>query len=156
MAGLHDRVERAEVIARSPGQIEKVTDSVYSVKAQSGNGVYLMSSEAGRWKCLCPDFNSHSLLCKHILAVQLKLKGITVQAAFEGEFKRPRPTYRQNWTAYNAAQKAQPVWFGRVWLTWSRTWRTLRLRSGRVDRGSRSGTRFTAPWSEPPRGTLFG
>jgi len=114
MAGLHDRVERAEVIARSPGQIEKVTDSVYSVKAQSGDGVYLVSSEAGRWKCLCPDYNSHNLPCKHILAVQLKLKGITIQTAFEGEAKRPRHTYRQNWPAYNAAQMAQPVWFGRV------------------------------------------
>ncbi len=114
MAGLHDRVERAEVIARSPGQIEKVTESIYSVKAQSGDGVYLVSSEAGRWKCLCPDFTSHNLPCKHVLAVQLKLKGITVQAAFEGESKRPRLTYRQDWHAYNEAQKAQPIQFGRV------------------------------------------
>ncbi|HTS33915.1 MAG TPA: transposase [Thermoplasmata archaeon] len=114
MTGLHDRVERAEVIARLPGQIEKVTDSVYSVKAQSGDGVYLVSSEAGRWKCLCPDYNSHNLPCKHILAVRLKLKGITTQSTLENESKRPRHAYGQNWPAYNAAQMAQPVWFGRV------------------------------------------
>jgi len=114
MAGLHERVERAEVIARAPGQIEKVTESIYSVKAQSGDGVYLVSTEAGRWKCLCPDFTSHNLPCKHVLAVQLKLKGITVQAAFEGESKRPRRTYRQDWHAYNEAQKAEPRQFGKV------------------------------------------
>ncbi|MCI4372583.1 MAG: transposase, partial [Thermoplasmata archaeon] len=78
------------------------------------DGVYLVSSDAGRWKCLCPDFVSHNLPCKHILAVQLKLRGITAQTASEVESKRPRHSYRQNWTAYNAAQKAQPVWFGLV------------------------------------------
>jgi hypothetical protein len=114
MSELHDRVERGAAIARTAGAIEKVTGSVFAVQAQSGPGVYLVTSEAGRWKCTCPDFVGAGRPCKHVLAVQIQAKGLSVREAADIEAKRPRPTYHQNWPAYNAAQKAEPVQFGRV------------------------------------------
>ena len=71
MSELHDRVERGEAIARTPGAVEHVTGSVYAVRAQSGLGVYLVTFEGGRGKCTCPDFTTHSLACKHVVAARI-------------------------------------------------------------------------------------
>ena len=116
MAGLHDRVERGIAIARSPDDIEQVTESIFSVRSQDGKGVYLVTLEGGRAKCICPDFVAHNLPCKHVLAVQFKQKGLTPLEAAEVEAKRPRPTYRQNWTAYNGGQRAELAMFDEVLL----------------------------------------
>jgi transposase len=114
MAGLHGRVERGLAIATGPGQIEEIAPNVWSVPSQSGRGVYLVSLQRGVWRCICPDYTAHSFQCKHIVGVQLRLNGLSRLEATEVEAKRPRPTYRQNWPAYNAAQRSEAVNFGLV------------------------------------------
>lgn len=43
----------------------------YTVRSQSGNGVYeLMSTEQG-WLCSCPDHMYRGVVCKHIHAVEI-------------------------------------------------------------------------------------
>lgn len=114
MAGHQDRVERGEAIAAASGQIDRVAENLFSVQSQSGSGVYLVSSEKGQWKCICPDFLAHDLPCKHIVAVLLRQRGITTEEAAESESRRPRPTYRQDWPSYNQAQRAELRLFDEV------------------------------------------
>ena len=114
MRGLHGRVERGLAIASSPGQIDKIGDSLWFVRSQSGDGGYLVGLAKGRWKCNCPDFRAHDLPCKHLVAVRSHADGLARTEAEAVEARRPRPTYRQNWPAYNAAQNAEPVMFGEV------------------------------------------
>ena len=114
MADFRDRVEKGREIASEPGQIERVAKNIFSVRSQSGLGVYIVSSEGGHWKCICPDFLGHNLPCKHILAVRLHEKGFSVQTAVEQEKRRPKPTYGQDWSAYNQAQRAELRLFDEV------------------------------------------
>ncbi|MCI4356205.1 MAG: transposase [Thermoplasmata archaeon] len=73
-----------------------------------------MNHDGGRWKCTCPDFTTHSLPCKHILSVRLRNAGTRKPASEVLEARRPRPTYPQNWHAYNKAQNAELELFGQV------------------------------------------
>jgi len=114
MAGLHDRVERGLAIASTPDQIEQIAPNIYAVRSQSGNGVYLVTVERGSWKCICPDFTAHAFQCKHVISVQLYLKGITPKEVAEVETRRPRPTYRQMWPEYRLAQRAELRLFDEV------------------------------------------
>jgi hypothetical protein len=114
MGELHGRVERGLAIASGPGQIEQIAPNVWSVPSQSGTGVYLVSLERGVWKCICPYFVAHDIQCKHILAVHIRRNGLTRLQAAEAGAKQPRKTYRQNWPAYNAAQRSEAVNFGLV------------------------------------------
>jgi Transposase DDE domain/SWIM zinc finger len=114
MSEYRDRIVKAKEIASTPTVIERVAKNIFSVQSQSGSGVYLVSTEGTRWKCICPDFLGHDLPCKHILAVRLHEKGISVRAAVEQEKLRPKPTYRQDWSAYNRAQRAELRLFDEV------------------------------------------
>jgi hypothetical protein len=114
MADFRGRVEKGKEIASAPGQIEQVAKNIFSVQSQSGSGVYLVSTDGDRWKCICPDFLGHDLPCKHILAVRLHKKGFNVRKALEDERRRPKPTYGQDWTAYNQAQRAELRLFDEV------------------------------------------
>jgi hypothetical protein len=114
MADFRDRVEKGKEIASATGQIERVAKNVFSVRSQSGSGVYLVSTDGGHWKCICPDFLGHNLPCKHILAVRLHEKGISVRSAFDEEKHRPKRTYSQDWSAYNQAQRAELRMFDEV------------------------------------------
>lgn len=108
MAGLHDRVERGMAIAKTPGQIRLVADQLWFVNSQSGTGGYLVGkAKDGAWKCNCPDFRASDQACKHLVAVRVREDGLVRADAARQEARRPRPTYRQNWPAYNSAQNAE-------------------------------------------------
>lgn len=107
MSEFYHRVERGLAIAKAPGDIETVRDDLWSVRSQSSSGVYLVSRAGGRWNCICPDFVGQRMDCKHIIAVKIQLGVISPKAAVQLEATRPRPTYRQDWSAYNAAQRAE-------------------------------------------------
>jgi transposase-like protein len=65
---------RGQEIAQLEGQINRVDDSSYRVKSQSGNGNYeVLSTEIG-WLCSCPDHVYRGVKCKHVWAVEFSLK----------------------------------------------------------------------------------
>lgn len=55
--------------------------------------------------CTCRDFDSHRTKCKHIYAAEATLRresGLALPTP--DPEKKTRPTYKQEWSAYNAAQ----------------------------------------------------
>jgi transposase len=90
---------KAQEISAS-GRIQR-TDGGFLVPSQSGNGTYSVSLDCER-KCTCPDHLKHGLDCKHILAIEHWLAN-DEQATEPPTERATRPTYRQNWKAYNAA-----------------------------------------------------
>lgn len=48
------REERGQKIADLEGQVKRVDDLAYSVKSQSGNGVYCVTKVCGEWLCEHP------------------------------------------------------------------------------------------------------
>lgn len=80
----------------------------WTVPSQSGNGVYSVVLD-DQVSCPCEDFVLRLEPCKHIIAARLvrerdhggKSTGIVVDEAPK------RPTYKQNWKAYNAAQSIE-------------------------------------------------
>lgn len=96
------RIGRAKTIAATSGAIKKVKPGLYTVHSQSGVGLYRVENNGG-WKCNCPDFITNGRDCKHILAVHL------FNEALKGNIEEDcpeiiRPTYSQDWSAYNTAQ----------------------------------------------------
>ena len=101
------------------------TDNRYRVPSQKGKGHYLVHIDRKKgpeWQCSCADFEARKLPCKHVFAVQFTLEretkpdGTTAVAQTltvkQREAKAPqtvafRATYKQNWTAYNAAQRSE-------------------------------------------------
>src|SRR5437764_114825 len=75
-------------------------DKLWEVPSQSGKGKYTVDLE--KPSCTCPDFALRSLKCKHIYAVEYPLTPPTEARSTEAKTKRP--TYRQDWPAYHAAQ----------------------------------------------------
>ena len=82
-----DRITRGAQIASRPNQITRVDDMAYTVRSQSGNGVYeLISTEHG-WLCSCPDHMYRDVVCKHIHAVEISRRmrqavqeGVTIKS----------------------------------------------------------------------------
>lgn len=61
--------------------------------------------------CTCADFDAHRIKCKHIYAAEAQLQresGIEIPAPSK---EKKRPTYKQDWRAYNAAQKNEKAKF---------------------------------------------
>lgn len=79
--------------------------NVWSVPSQAGKGKYQVDTDAKR--CSCPDFESRQTTCKHLFAVD-----IVIQREYSSDGETPtftetvtvKRTYKQEWTAYNAAQ----------------------------------------------------
>ena len=82
--------------------------SFWLVPSQSSKGWYRVDAEGA--ECTCEDFELRQLPCKHVHAIRiLKRQEMTprpVRPVLEAkpEDKPKRPTYKQNWPAYNAAQ----------------------------------------------------
>ena len=84
-------------------------DGCYSVPSQSGRGSYTVILDKRDSVCDCPDFELREKACKHIMAVRLFVRrqerGVEQDRAdVEPAAKVKRPTYKQDWPNYNAAQ----------------------------------------------------
>jgi transposase len=97
------REERGKAIVEKAGQVEKIDDNSFTVKSQTGHGVYEVKATPEGMTCTCPDFIKRGVPCKHILATRFYLeiqrdtpKGTTTE--------KIHLTYSQAWSAYNAAQ----------------------------------------------------
>jgi transposase len=121
------RLEKARAIV-STVKVRKSGDT-WLVPSQGtrGKGYIVTWQDAGRhsYRCTCPDFEHRRRDCKHILAVAIVLtretervettapdgtKTVTTRTR-ETAALTPRPTYRQNWPAYNAAQTQEKAQF---------------------------------------------
>lgn len=101
-------------------------DDAFLVPSQSGKGHYEVSlGGQGRTlaTCSCPDFEERGEPCKHVYAVQFAIRremavspdgSVTLTESItltETTTVAPRPTYKQNWTAYNQAQTTEKAKF---------------------------------------------
>ena len=94
--------------------------NLYLVPSQSGSGKYKVDPVAQH--CSCPDFEIRQAKCKHIYAVEIRIrreKKTTTQTTADGQtittstetVKIKRKTYRQEWPAYNKAQTQEKAQF---------------------------------------------
>jgi transposase len=103
------RQERGMVIAATKKIQQR--DGAWIVPSQSSNARYTVIHRTERQTCTCPD---HELghVCKHIHAVTLVIQRElfddgqgTVTEKKSVTVTETKTTYRQNWPAYNAAQR---------------------------------------------------
>ncbi len=84
----------------------------FLVPSQSKNGRYRVSFGETP-TCTCPDFETHGSKCKHIYAVEYIVEfrrnedGSSTMTETLQVSETVRPTYGQNWTAYNRAQTTE-------------------------------------------------
>ncbi len=100
------REARGKAIADQGNQVEKVNDTLYKVKSQSGSGCYEVKKTKNGPTCTCPDFLYRGGKCKHIMATRYYLQ-IEKDTPTGTVTEKIRLTYKQAWDAYNAAQKAE-------------------------------------------------
>jgi transposase len=80
------------------------------VPSQTGHGTYYtVKPDAAKPHCSCPDFECRQLRCKHIFAVEYVIQreftfNEETQTETFTETVTVKQTYKQEWTAYNAAQ----------------------------------------------------
>lgn len=106
------RQQRGILIAAIAKIVQK--GKAWIVPSQSGNGKYTVVPDEQSPFCSCPDFETRGEKCKHLFAVELVIKREMSVTETETETTTTRtvtitetvkkPTYKQNWPAYNAAQ----------------------------------------------------
>jgi transposase len=76
------------------------------VPSQSGSGKYRVEKTLFGFTCTCEDYQLRSKDCKHIIAARLVLErdGAGKAPPLDTSAVPKRPTYAQNWPAYNLAQ----------------------------------------------------
>jgi hypothetical protein len=107
--GLHEREQRGLRIAATCKLTQK--GSVWLVPSQSGHGRYTVSPDPEAPHCTCPDHEMRGLKCKHLFAVEFATKhqhhrdgSTTITQTVTVTDTIKKPTYPQDWPAYNAAQ----------------------------------------------------
>ena len=111
------RRRRGHAIA-SMTRIDEKKPGLWVVPAQTGGGSYWVRTDNHPATCTCKDFEAREKPCKHIHAVRAVmdrqagpapviptvLPDASEPLAVRKQMVAPRPTYRQDWPAYNAAQ----------------------------------------------------
>lgn len=109
------RKQRGLAIA-AISRIEERKAGLWCVPSQSGSGNYWVRLDLEQPTCTCPDFEERSQPCKHVFAVQFVIQRETRSDGSEvvkesvtvtRETVVKKPTYRQNWPAYNKAQTTE-------------------------------------------------
>jgi transposase len=94
-------------------RIAQTKPGLWAVPSQSGGGKYWVRCEGETLSCTCPDYEKRSQPCKHVFAVRFFIQRetnsdgsetVTETLTVTRKTTAHRPTYRQNWPAYNAAQ----------------------------------------------------
>jgi hypothetical protein len=106
---LHEREQRGLRIAATCKLIKK--GQIWLVPSQSGHGRYTVSPDPETPHCTCPDHEMRGLKCKHIFAVEWTIQrkhhsdgSMTVIKTVTVTETIKKPTYPQDWPAYNEAQ----------------------------------------------------
>jgi len=103
------RKVRGAAIAET-GNIREGRAGQWLVPSQTGHGTWVVDYGQGEPTCTCPDYEKRSAFCKHIFAIEILQRRLMVPTMTEAEGKA-RPTYKQNWPAYNAAQMNEEAHF---------------------------------------------
>ena len=84
------------------GGIRQRSEHLWIVPSQSHAGNWLVDYDNpdGKPTCTCPDFASRWAFCKHIFAIEILERRLTMPDENPPERKK----YTQDWAAYNAAQ----------------------------------------------------
>jgi transposase len=84
-------------------------DNVWRVPSQSGNGTYSVPLRPDGDSCTCDDFGLTAKPCKHVFAARIVRQRDHGGAAvpLDTTVIPKRPTYPQNWPAYNLAQSTE-------------------------------------------------
>jgi hypothetical protein len=114
------RQEKALVIA-AKSKITRKGD-LYVVPSQSGAGKYEVNPDPVYPRCTCPDFEVRGVRCKHIYATEIVIereRTTTTESADGAKTvttvkEKVRVTYKQEWTAYNAAQTQEQALFQKL------------------------------------------
>ncbi len=94
------RAQRGLALFREKGQrIRHIAGEAYLVPSQSGSAGYVVDLAEGT--CTCADYETCAGRCKHVWALLLARGAAAVSGPATVE---KRPTYRQEWPAYNRAQ----------------------------------------------------
>jgi hypothetical protein len=110
-----DMRERRGILIALTANIIKRSDKQFQVPSQGSTGRYDVTiREFGDPSCTCEDFQTHRKKCKHIYAVEYMIRfGLDQLRPQDRKAERQRtprskrPTYRQNWSAYNKAQTTE-------------------------------------------------
>lgn len=106
MSDIEDmRIERAKIILSRENAIQRIDRGLYTIRSQSGVGIYRIKWNGKQWTCNCPDYIKfgHIRPCKHVHALLLYFESKEpIKETNEPELEPI--TYPQNWTAYNQAQ----------------------------------------------------
>ena len=103
-----ERQQRGLVIAATC-KIEK-KGAAWLVPSQSGAGRYTVLPDPESPHCSCPDHETRGVKCKHLFAVEFVQKreqnadGSITTTTTLTVVETVRPTYKQDWANYNAAQ----------------------------------------------------
>lgn len=79
------------------------------VPSQSGTGSYKVERTLYGFTCTCEDHQLRQKDCKHIIAAKLVMErdGGTKSPQMNTDAVPKKPTYKQNWPAYNLAQMTE-------------------------------------------------
>lgn len=77
---------------------------LWVVPSQSSGSAYIVDPDAESPSCTCPDFEERGQRCKHVYAVEFTIRRETTKPDGTVVAEQLRLTYRQEWSAYNAAQ----------------------------------------------------
>ncbi|MBE7480561.1 MAG: transposase [Polyangiaceae bacterium] len=102
------RLAKAHLIANRGGLLD-VGEGVWIVPSQSkAKGGYMVNTAQGT--CTCADFEDWGADCKHILAVRL-FQSLQHHVQPHASTDIMRPSYPQDWPAYNEAQTKEKEYF---------------------------------------------
>ena len=99
---MQTRQQKGMLIARQC-QIVKKGDGIWIVPSRSGSRLYEVKYYGKDYTCTCPDYELRKQPCKHIYAVQVELLSWFDKKTIRIKEEK-KPTYQQNWHAYNTAQ----------------------------------------------------
>ncbi|MCI4357727.1 MAG: transposase [Thermoplasmata archaeon] len=101
--------------AASPGAVAPVGMIEFEVRSFTRPNVsYKIRFENGNWKCNCPAWLDREGICKHIKKAAADLNPFRPPATDVATQQELRPTYGQDWPAYDAARQAMPLMFDQL------------------------------------------
>lgn len=100
------RAQRGLEIAATQ-KLRSEKGGLWLVPSSTGSGTYVVDPTVyGVATCTCPDYELHRAACKHVYAVEFTISRKTKTG---NSTVTETITYRQEWSAYNAAQTNEKV-----------------------------------------------